>query len=229
MGPFDATSCKARRYFAHLNWQMQFFRGLAAVRHLRIVICHFSLSWLAITANWFFVFFNFSSQASMYFAVVVMSTVGLGDICPRTFAGRVLTVVWIVLRSYASPDIPNDILIREAPIHCADMIMLFSPLLLNVLLTVVCSYVKRHPLCSNWSHSTLNRAKFAWNKRIVLTVFTPLMQPRARYHALRHYILQFWDVGTSYINARVQAGHVFLPYWSTSLSGLYNSALGFKV
>jgi hypothetical protein len=34
----------------------------------------------------------------MYYAVVVMTTVGLGDISPRTFAGRILTVVWIVLR-----------------------------------------------------------------------------------------------------------------------------------
>jgi hypothetical protein len=41
----------------------------------------------------------FSPQASMYFAVVVMTTVGLGDISPRSFAGRALTAVWIVLRS----------------------------------------------------------------------------------------------------------------------------------
>ena len=42
---------------------------------------------------------TFFFQASMYFAVVAMTTVGLGDISPRTFAGRTLTVVWIVLRS----------------------------------------------------------------------------------------------------------------------------------
>jgi hypothetical protein len=61
----------------------------------------------------------------MYFAVVVMSTVGLGDISPRTFAGRMLTVVWIIIRSDWSPEISIDIKIRPALFHCVHMAMIF--------------------------------------------------------------------------------------------------------
>ena len=38
-----------------------------------------------------------STQDGMWFAVIVLSSVGLGDLVPRSFAGRLLTVAWIFL------------------------------------------------------------------------------------------------------------------------------------
>ncbi len=134
----------------------------------------------------------------MYFAVVVMSTVGLGDVCPRTFAGRALTVVWIILRS----DFRRVLCCFSL---CHDRLPTSRETTSSVTTDFSVYWVIYHSLEAYTAK--LQGWLFSFN-----CVFK-LLQPCACHHALRRYILQFWDVGTRRINTSVQIGHVYLlPY-----------------